>query len=100
MKPFLRFSGKSTAAWLFPTISPPVLIEVEADGKLSNPGHMGGVDQYIILIEGNIKMVLGGTILICTRAIPFVSKVILSMSLSIIVKGPPCLSMSWFTVDL
>jgi transcriptional regulator with XRE-family HTH domain len=35
-------------------------IEIDPFSKLSNPGHMDGVDEYIILLEGNIKMVLGG----------------------------------------
>lgn len=35
-------------------------IEIHPFSKLSNPGHMDGVDEYIILIEGDIKMVLGG----------------------------------------
>ncbi len=35
-------------------------IEIDSFSKLSNPGHMDGVDEYVLLIEGNIKMVLGG----------------------------------------
>ena len=35
-------------------------IEIPPFSKFSNPGHMKGVDEYILLIEGEIKLVLGG----------------------------------------
>lgn len=34
-------------------------IEVSPLSKLSNPGHMDGVDEYIYVIEGDIEMILG-----------------------------------------
>ena len=35
-------------------------VEIEPFSRLSNPGHAAGVDEYIVLMEGHIKMVLGG----------------------------------------
>lgn len=29
--------------------------------KLSNPGHMNGVDEYLYVIEGDIKLIMGKT---------------------------------------
>lgn len=34
-------------------------IEITPFSKFSNPGHMKGVDEYILLIKGEIKLVLG-----------------------------------------
>jgi XRE family transcriptional regulator, regulator of sulfur utilization len=36
-------------------------IEIAPFSNLSNTGHMNGVDEYIYVIEGEIKMVLGET---------------------------------------
>ena len=35
-------------------------VAIDPFSRLSNPGHMAGVEEYIILVEGSLKMVLGG----------------------------------------
>ena len=37
-------------------------IEITPFSKLSNPGHMNGVEEYILLIEGEIKLNLGNSV--------------------------------------
>jgi mannose-6-phosphate isomerase-like protein (cupin superfamily) len=34
-------------------------IEIAAFSKLSNPGHMNGVDEYIFLLDGEIELNFG-----------------------------------------
>lgn len=33
-------------------------LEIEPNSKLSNNGHMNGVDEYIFVIKGNVKFIL------------------------------------------
>ncbi len=34
-------------------------IEMASSSKLSNPGHLNGVDEYIFLIDGEVKLKIG-----------------------------------------
>ena len=48
---------------LFPYYAPHKLefhkIEIAPFSKLSNPGHMNGVDEYIVIMEGEIELTFG-----------------------------------------